>query len=87
MLALDWLKSPYASSASGALVERAWRYLEVTLDRYESFEYPFAYHKAVLEQIIKQIGPSSVPKNILKFMKVRKLTLLNIAYLSTNADP
>ncbi|KZT41120.1 hypothetical protein SISSUDRAFT_1059684 [Sistotremastrum suecicum HHB10207 ss-3] len=76
LLPLEWARSPRILSVPGTLTERAWRYLDLTLQQYDGVANQFSYRQVVLERIVQLSGPSAVPQKLFSFFVSQELEYL-----------
>jgi len=63
---LDWLNDLGVGS-TGTLSELAWQYLDSMLTRCDSPGTGYSYRKLVIEKIVQDVGPASLPRFLINF--------------------
>ena len=71
----DWLLTDEVSSWAGSPADRGWRYLKLSLERYDSSETEFQYSKVVLETILGIDRLSSLPLWLIQTLEVSQTLL------------
>jgi len=77
---LDWLND-LGIGASGTLCELAWQYLESMLSRCDGTGTGYSYRKLVLEKIVQDAGPASLPRFLINFQTPQLQEDLLAAYV------
>ena len=65
-----WLFIDQVLSWEGTNSQRAWRYLRISLDTYDSLDSDWSYHKIVFQKILDLDRFSRVPAWLVKFFEV-----------------
>jgi len=66
---VPWLLTDQVSGWEGSNIQRAWQLLRTELEKHDSLENDWAYHKAVLTRILDQDRFSRVPAWLVKFFE------------------
>lgn len=65
-----------AQSWGGSLAQRAWRYLQESLERYDTADNDFQYRKVVLSKILDEDRSSRLPNWLMQFFEVSNIYIL-----------
>jgi len=66
---VPWLLTDQVSGWEGSNIQRAWKLLRTELEKHDTLENDWAYHKAVLTRILDQDRFSRVPAWLVKFFE------------------
>lgn len=74
----DWLLTDEVESWSGSHAQRAWRYLQLSLERHDDAKANYPYRKAVLEAVLEMDRLDTVPSWLVKFFEVSHRPLAHV---------
>ncbi|KZW04416.1 hypothetical protein EXIGLDRAFT_743861 [Exidia glandulosa HHB12029] len=77
----DWLLTDEVESWSGTHAQRAWRYLQLSLERHDDPKANFPYRKAMFEAVLEMDRLDTVPSWLVKFFEENQPDYLIRAWL------